>query len=246
MWQIYEELIEAVPPDLRVERCLVGLNWTLVQSKNTGIAMTTVEGPRRSSLAGSIVGMPVRELAKQIKSWNEVDAALGLAAINSVLNEVNHVREWNGALPTHYEEANAFTVLRDQVVGKRVSVIGHFPSLESWKDICQLSILERHPQDDDLPDPACEYLLPEQDFVFMTATTLINKTFPRLLQLARKSRVILVGPSTPMTPILFQYGVDVLGGMIVTEAASVWQAVGEGGDMELFRKGGLMVQMTAH
>ena len=39
-----------------------------------------------------------------------------------------------------------------------------------------------------MPDPACEYILSEQDVVIMTATTLINKTMPRLLALSRNAR----------------------------------------------------------
>ena len=34
---------------------------------------------------------------------------------------------------------------------------------------------------DDFLDSACEYILPEQDFVFITGMTLTNKTLPRLL-----------------------------------------------------------------
>jgi uncharacterized protein len=40
MWEIYDELIAEVPTDLRVSECLVGLHWTLIRSKTTGMALT--------------------------------------------------------------------------------------------------------------------------------------------------------------------------------------------------------------
>jgi uncharacterized protein (DUF4213/DUF364 family) len=64
----------------------------------------------------------------------------------------------------------------EKLRGKRVAVIGHFRDLERIAAVCHLSILERRPEPGDLPDTACEFVLPEQEVVIMTATTLINKT----------------------------------------------------------------------
>jgi uncharacterized protein (DUF4213/DUF364 family) len=139
---------------------------------------------------------------------------------------------------------DVFTCLRDELRGKRVAVIGHFQNLELLSGICELSILERKPSHGDLPDPACEYILPEQDVVIMTATTLINKTMPRLLALSRKARVVVAGPSTPLHPLMFEHGIDLLGGLIVEDEASVWRAVGEGGREALFTQGGRMVKVS--
>lgn len=76
--------------------------------------------------------------------------------------------------------------------------------------ICDLVVLERRPLPGDYPDPASEYLLSDWEYVFITGTTIINKTLPRLLELCRGSKIILTGPSTPLTPALFRHGIDVL------------------------------------
>ncbi|MEN6473015.1 MAG: DUF364 domain-containing protein, partial [Syntrophaceae bacterium] len=94
----------------------------------------------------------------------------------------------------------------------------------------------------DLPDPAAEYILPLQDAVFITATTLINKTLPRLIELSRESFVVLVGPSTPLTPVLFDYGVKALAGTVVVDEAKVWRHVAEGGERSVFSHGARMVK----
>ncbi|MGI9862499.1 DUF364 domain-containing protein [Moorella naiadis] len=244
MWAIYDELIAGVPPDLEVEDCLVGLNWVLVRSRATGLVMTPLEGHPRIKLAGKIKGMPVRELAVHIKSWNNFEAALGLAAINSVLNTPEQVESLCGRPLSSQPQVSAFTYFQEQVKGKKVTIIGHFPDLEPLARNCRLTILERRPGPGDLPDPACEYILPVQDYVFITATTLINKTFPRLVELSRQARVILVGPSTPMTPALFHYGIDTLAGTVVMEPELIRRVVQEGGCLEIFKGGGRMVQVS--
>lgn len=243
MWEIYDELIESVPNDLKVSDCCVGLNWILVKSKTTGVTMTPKEGFGMIRLAGDVVGMSVRELAGYIKSWNNFEAAVALAAINSVLNTEEQVMRMTGCPVSSHDQTNAFTYYSEQLSGKKVAVIGRFPDLDQLQQICELSVIERRPGPDDLPDPACEYILPQQDFVFITGTTLINKTLPRLLQLAsRSSRVILVGPSTPLTPRLFAYGIATLAGSVITDARA-WPFVQQGGGgMAIFEHGCQMVK----
>ena len=244
MWKLYDELIAAVPEDARVSECLAGLSWFLVRSIGTGVAMRPrdMEGPIRN--AGQISGMRLRDLACWIKSWNFYEAAMGLAAINSALNAQEVLTSNCGELLDETKTQDVFTCLHDELRGKRVAVIGHFHNLERLSGICELSILERKPGQGDIPDPACEYILGEQDVVIMTATTLINKTMPRLLALSRNARIVVAGPSTPLHPLMFEHGVDLLGGLIVDDQPSVWRAVAEGGQKALFTQGGRMVKVS--
>jgi uncharacterized protein (DUF4213/DUF364 family) len=240
MWDIYDELIAAVPAELVVNECMIGLYWTLVRSSGIGVSLTMRKEPGRLNL-GRIVGMPLRELASNIKSWNNLKAMVGLAAINSVFNTPEHLSGLLGHPLSLQKEANAFSYYMERVRGKKVAVVGHFPVLEELSRVSQLSILERSPNDGDFPDPACEYILAEQDFVFITATALINKTLPRLLELSRNAVTVLVGPSTPLSPVFFKYGVETLAGLVVVEPDGFWQTVQEGGRMDIFEHGGQMV-----
>jgi hypothetical protein len=244
MWKIYDELIAAVPEDSVVSECLAGLSWFLVRSKGTGISMRPheVDGPVRN--AGHIAGMKTRELATWVKSWNWYEAAMGLAAINSELNAPEATKQNCGDQFKDSTDQDVFSYLLDDLKGKKVAVVGHFYNIERLHDVCKLTVLERRPEEGDLPDPACEYILKEQDVVVMTATTLINKTMPRLLALSAGARIVVVGPSTPLHPLMFGHGIDLLGGLVVEDAASVWRAVGEGGQRELFTQGGRMVMVS--
>jgi uncharacterized protein (DUF4213/DUF364 family) len=245
MWGIYDELISAVPEDSVISACQLSLHWFLVRAEGVGVTMAPVENNGFKLDAGRISGRKTREIAEWVKSWNFAEAAVGLAAINSALNAPALVEQRFGISLGQMPGENAFTALIDEAKGKKVAVVGHFARLERLAEVCQLTILERRPVPGDLPDSACEYVLPEQDIVVMTATTLINKTMPRLLQLSRNAHVIVCGPSTPLMPLMYPHGVDLLAGLVVEDPDEVWRAVQEGGDLAIFSCGSRMVRIPA-
>lgn len=108
-------------------------------------------------------------------------------------------------------------------MGHFTSVVRHIASVAA-----SLSIIDDHPQSGDYPAVVAEYLLPKMDLVFIIGSTLANKTLPRLLELCQGSFVVLVGPSTCMTPILFSYSVNCLGGTLYTDRAGCLSLVRQG------------------
>jgi uncharacterized protein (DUF4213/DUF364 family) len=224
MWTMYDVLIEEIPRNYRVDEVVRGNSWTMVRSGGrVGLAMNVPWETRPGTLPDSCVGMELRELAEAAKSWNFVEAGLGVAAINAFYNFPDHERV---ALALEREDADAFTLWRNRAAGKKAAVIGHFPHLEkTLGEVCDLSILEKRPLPGDYPDSACEFLLSQQDLIFATGVTVINKTFPRLLDLSRKTGLILVGPSVPLAPRLFDFGVRDLQGFVVTDPAACRAAI---------------------
>ena len=87
--------------------------------------------------------------------------------------------------------------------------------------------LERNLQPGDWPDSACEYVLPECDFVFISSSSFVNKTAPRLIELSRHVHTVLVGPSTPLNPVLFDAGVDTITGFVAARSLSEPAALAE-------------------
>jgi hypothetical protein len=244
MWEIYNNLISRIPGNIRIKRCLMGVNWFLVESGGIGMAMRPLEVYGKVSIPEHIAGMKVCEIVRYVKSWNNYEAALGLAAINSVINTESNVSKiYPGDLNGQPNESS-FILLKKQIIGKNVAVIGHFPRVEALRRICKLSILERKPDAGDYPDPACEYILPYQDYVFITGTTIINKTLPRLLELSKNASVILIGPSVPMTEMLFSYGVDVLAGTVIVEKEKAWDVIQEGNPTKFFKRSARRVNIS--
>lgn len=120
---------------------------------------------------------------------------------------------------------DAFDMMRPEIEARgdaNVVVVGHFPRVTAIADYANLTVLERKCSDEwDTPDPACEYVMPAADFAFITGVTLINKTAPRLLTLAKNAHVTMVGPSVVMAPTLFKWGVDALSGSVVSDPEAV-------------------------
>ena len=221
-WEIYDDLIAEIPEDLTVKYYQGGFNWSRVISSedNMGIAMTIPIITRDAiSNEESLIGKKIRDVACLVKSWNLVEAAIGLSAINSWYNHPLRIEKCGREHPdVSVDVSDAFEVYSNEIKGKKVAVVGHFPFIETrFKGHCDIAILERNPSLGDYIDSACEYILPEQDYVFATACTLVNKTFPRLLELSKNAKFILVGPSTPLTSILYDHGVYGLSGLIVED-----------------------------
>ena len=101
-----------------------------------------------------------------------------------------------------------------------MTVLGHFPFIEKlFEPICDMKIIAGEiPMEGDYPATAAEYLLPESDYVYMGSSCFVDKTLPRLLELSKhaKKRTI-VGPSTTLASLLFEYGVDDLSGYVVKD-----------------------------
>ncbi len=244
-WHLYDQLIEAVPDDAMASEALLGWHWTMVRSRGVGMALSPFDRSAAPEVVGRIAGRRVRELAEMVKSWDSAEASVGLAAINSVINSREQVERMSGVPLEQHPDVPAFEHYAPMVRGKKVAVVGHFPGLEHLQAVSHVSVLERHPQEGDYPDPACEYILPEQDFVFISSTAIINKTLPRLLELSRGALVVLLGPSTPLTPFLFEHGVACLAGTVVVDEASAWRAASEGASREVFSHGARMVHIES-
>lgn len=84
---------------------------------------------------------------------------------------------------------------------------------------------------------ACEYLSPAADWVFLTATSIANKTFPRLVELAQHAELVLMGPTVPWLPELADMGIDYLAGIAVIDPTGLRQTIAEGGGTRIFDQG---------
>jgi uncharacterized protein (DUF4213/DUF364 family) len=239
MWNLYDELIDGIGENLTVDQISCGTEWTMVRSGNkVGVAMTSVENLQLTNAFDDLTKLTLKELAKLSKSWDFLQAGIGVAAINAYYNAYETVDKYGFLNDDDGSACEAFSAYKSAVTGKKVAVIGHFPNLEQTiSQVCTLSILERAPQPGDYPDPACEYILPEQDFVFITGVTLINKTLPRLLELSKNAQIVMVGPSVPITPILFKYGVYDLAGFVVKDNKACSEIVEGKSTQPLFYSG---------
>ncbi|MDR2142677.1 MAG: DUF364 domain-containing protein [Deltaproteobacteria bacterium] len=229
-WALYDQLLALTDPGQPVTGFESGRFWLMVTTASGAVGLAQKPG---GDPPQSPVGLSLRETAQFVKSWDFNQAAVGLAAINAAIN----------SRPLAKPGLDAFDFYLNEVKGRKVAVVGHFPYLNRYKSSCQLTILERNPQPGDLPDSAAEYILPEQDYVFVTGSALINKTLPRLLELSAQAVVTLVGPSVPLTPLLFDYGVATLAGLIVDDTPQLIQGVKTDQCEAIFKSGSRKVNL---
>lgn len=180
--------------------------------------------------AGHLHEMPAPELAVLVDSPSFTEVAIGLATINALLPRN----------PEQWIDLNAEDYLIEHGTGKNVVVIGHFPFIHRIK-LCvkNLWVLELNPREGDLPARSAPEIIPQADIVAITATTLINKTFQGLIDLCRPDAcVILIGPSTPLSPVLYDHRIDILSGTIVTDPHTTIVGIGQGISLSQLRQAG--------
>ena len=222
--KIIDTLLENLPKDVPVRSVLVGARWTVVCSLHCGMATTLMpnhpHGHAKVREVGHLHEKTARELAEYARSADLLEASIGVAAINSLLQ----VDE------SHAVEINASEVLVNRGRGKNVALIGHFPFIPELRESAgQLWVIEQNPTEDEYPAEAAADLLPQADVVAITGSTLINHTLDDLLSFCSSTTTVMVlGPSTPLSPILFDYGVNILSGTFVVDEAAVLRTVGQG------------------
>ncbi|MFW6115901.1 MAG: Rossmann-like domain-containing protein [Chloroflexota bacterium] len=237
---ITEALLDGLEGDAPVGHVLVGAFWTAVvldlEPIRCGLASTLRgathhHGPPIPE-AGSLLECSARELAQWLAAPEPLKASVGLAAYNALL-DVDEIA---------CDRVNASQVILGQGAGRRVAVVGHFPFVDAVREAAEVCwVLELNPRPGDVPADRADELLPQADVVALTSTSLINHSFDELVNLCRPdSLMIMLGPSTPLSPVLLDAGVDVLSGTRVVEPELVLRSISEGATFrQIKRRGGL-------
>ena len=186
--------------------------------------------------AGRLHTKGYRELAAMIDSTSQTEASIGFATINALLP----------AEPLQLIEENASKYLTEHCSGKKIALIGHFPFIELLRGKFQnLWVFELNPRDDDLPAALAPEYLPQADVVVLTATTLVNHTFEGLMPYCQNAtRVLMVGPSTPISSVMFNSGLTTLSGTIVLKPEETLLGIGQAGSMHALQEQGYVRQVT--
>ncbi len=240
-WALYDELIGAIPAGITVHDYCVGAHWTyIVADCGMGVAKT-VRGGGKGRFKQSPVDVDLKTLAGLAKSWNWLEASIGVAALNAFYATPDNIEALGGVIDEGVAESgdagNPFRSMRGRYTGRKVAVVGHFPNVDEMRKVAQVTVLERNCASPiDVPDTACEYVLPNQDFVFITGTTLTNKTMPRLLALSSEAKLFVVGPSVVPARALIERGVNGLAGSVVVDTKAARAAV-KGGSKQQWRAG---------
>ena len=223
--KILDDLILTLNFDAPVKDIRQGFFHTGVLTRYCGLAATLPrdalkqEGPLVKE-PGVLLDKTPRDLVQMVYSESILEAAIGMATINSLLEVDLH----------SCTELNAAEVILDKGEGKRVAIVGHFPFLPRVREKAKaLWVIEKNPREGDLNETDADRFIPQADVVALTGTSLTNHTLPRLLDLCKPGAfVIMLGDTVPLSPVLFDYGVDALSGTRVIDADLALRCVSQG------------------
>ena len=231
MSNLRASILRTLPGGWQSHRLYIGQHWTLSAVQNAageqraGVAATPSAeavaaqfkfryGPNRVRVADAL------ELAAYLKGPDPVATAIGLATVNALLQPD----------PALLQDLDAADWLVENGRGRKVALVGGFPFKEELKPVVgQLWVLELHPEEGEYLSEEAPNIIPQADILAITGSTLVNHTLEGLLALARpETTVMLLGPTTPLTPVMFDFGVDLLSGVQVLDIAATLDTIIKG------------------
>jgi hypothetical protein len=167
------------------------------------------------------------QLAEYALSDVLLEASIGVAAINSLINP-------DEGRKGGYKEINAYEALVRHGVGKKVALVGHFPFIPKLhQEVGELWVIEQKPIEGEYPVTAAAELIPQADVVALTGSALINHTLDEMLGLCHPGSIVLIlGPSTPLSPVLFAHGATMISGTRIFDEQAVLRTVAQGANFQ--------------
>jgi len=223
--KVLDELISTLDFNAPVKEVRQGVFHTGVLTRYCGLAATLPKEALRQKPPlvrepGSLLDKTAGALAGLAYSESLLEAAIGMATINSLLDVDLH----------RCAELNAADLILEKGEGTNVVIVGHFPFLPRVRERAKaLWVIEKSPSEGDYPEIEADRFIPQADVVAITGTSLTNHTFEQLLALCPpKAYVVMLGDTVPLSPVLFDYGVDALSGTSVVDATLALRCVSQG------------------
>jgi len=223
--KILDDLLSTLNTEADVRDIRQGLFHTGVLTRNCGLAATLPRDALRQEQPsvkepGFLLRKTALELAQMAYSASILEAVIGMATINSLL-EIDE---------EHCLELNAGDLIAEKGEDKKVAIVGHFPFIAKLRQVVkELWVIEKNPREDDFTEAEAENLISQAEVVGITGTAFTNHTIERLLGFCHPSAyVVMLGDTVPLSSILFDYGVDALSGTKVIDHELALRCVSEG------------------
>ena len=223
--KILGDLLSTLNTEASVRDIRQGLFHTAVMTRNCGLAATLPRDALQQEQPfvkepGFLLKKSTKELAQMCYSESILEAAVGMATINSLL-EIDDERCQN---------LNARELIIEKGKGHRVAIVGHFPFTSRLCDVVkELWVIEKNPREGDFTEAEAEKFIPQANVVGITGTAFTNHTIEQLLEMCNPDAyVVILGDTAPLSPVLFAYGIDAISGIRVTDPELALRCVSEG------------------
>jgi uncharacterized protein (DUF4213/DUF364 family) len=215
---LLEDLIGSIrTDDIQVANLIVSPFWTLVTASNCGIASTMLDPEARGvELACTVRERRIGDVVQLALSANPLEASVGIAALNSALVGQVDARHYR---PYRIPRAG----------GKTVAIVGDLPFADMLREVAREVWAVRPDQKTgDYRNTEVESVLPKADIAIIDGSAIISKSLEHLLDLSKSCFTAVVGPSTPLSPLLFKYGANQIAGIKVRDEEAATRCISEG------------------
>ncbi len=230
-----------------VRRLLAGADGAgLVQEAAWGQRFVAIKAQGRVGLASTLGARPALEEARALKEligrplsqccpWlggpAPFLASAGLAALNAAC-----------PLPPadQLQPGGAQGWLLGWAQGRRVVVVGDFPFGARLAEAAEsFAVMELRPGSTGPAPGQWARALAACQLLAVSATALLSGSLAWFLGSAPQARKVVLGPSTPLSKVLFAAGAHLLAGSLVSQPAAIMAAVRQGLPYRLMKQGGI-------
>jgi uncharacterized protein (DUF4213/DUF364 family) len=221
--------------EIEVKDVRIGLAYTgiLLSEGYGGVACTPLYEFSCCSAPGimdTLKGKDADKVLELALSENPLETAVGIATANALSHMLRDLESEN--FPVSNVDVLDLIKPKDQV-----AMVGYFGPLvpKILKITEKLTVLEKRKIGNSeirtLPSEKAGEILPLSDVIILSASTLINRTFDKLLaQKGGAREVILLGPSTPLYPTpFFERGITAVMGTQIFDSLAMLTIVSEAG-----------------
>jgi uncharacterized protein (DUF4213/DUF364 family) len=180
-------------------------------------------------LLDDLPGTPLVRVAALLQSDGAFAISLGAAALNAGL-----------VPPPDLPDLEASRVMAEKGKKGETVLVGAFPFTDWLRgQVKTLHLFELRDVPDRTSPALWDEILNRCQVLGLTGTTLITRAMAAYLEKAPQAYTIVIGPTTPLSPVLFSRGADVLAGCRVVSPEPVFEAIRKGRSFRDFKKLGV-------
>lgn len=185
--------------------------------------------PEELEIIRSFEGKTLGEAAELLHHPLILCRSLGMAALGA-----------GTPLPETLESRGALEYLLEKGAGKTVTIVGNFPFIPRLrKEADTLHLLELREIPGAVPRKEWEKVLSETHVLGITGTAILTRSLAYFLEKGSSAFSVILGPSTPMMQVLFDYGAKVLAGSRVRNPEALEKGILQGDCFRELQKKGL-------
>jgi len=239
--RLIDDLVQAMDhPRAIIAEIAVGAHFIGIMAQDdaipcAGLASTLGSRPTADEecIVRDLVGRILADAARLLYQDGGFAISLGAAALNA------------GIIPPQNQpDLEASMIMAKKGKAGETALVGDFPFTEKLRrEVNTLHLFELREVPGRTSPVQWDDILKRCSVLGLTGTTLITRAMATYLEKAPQAYTIIIGPTTPLSPVLFSYGADVLAGCRIISPEPVFDGIRKGMSFRHFKK--LGVQLIA-